>query len=102
MAEGEVTIPQLHYGQSTMLAGLATGCMVVVPCAVKFGRRPIYTACTAILAATCWWSAKRHSYAEVILTNLLLGLAASITTTVSLMTVSPAASDTEITWCLYS
>jgi MFS family permease len=82
------SISQLNNGKSAQLAGLAIGCLVFIPLTVKFGRRSTYILSTAALAASCWWSAKMNTFAELILTNVLAGLAGAINETAVQMTVS--------------
>ncbi|KXJ90344.1 major facilitator superfamily domain-containing protein [Microdochium bolleyi] len=81
-------LQQLNNGNSTQLAGLAVGCIFFIPFAVKYGRRPVYLVSTALLVASCWWTARMNTYWEVIVTNFLVGLAGSINETTVQMTIA--------------
>jgi MFS family permease len=83
-------ITAFQHGQSANLAGLATGCALFVPLTIKYGRRSTYVMSVAVMAAACWWTAKRTTYAEVILTSIILGWAGAINETVVQMTVRPS------------
>ena len=83
-----LTITQLQHGQSANLAGLATGCALFVPLTVKYGRRSTYIASVAVMAADCWWIYRRKTYAEVIVTSIILGWAGAINETVAQMTIA--------------
>lgn len=43
-------------GNSAQLAGLARACFFFIPFAVKYGRRPVYIASTALMAGGCFWT----------------------------------------------
>ena len=83
-----VTMAQLSHGQSANLAGLAAGCALFIPFARKYGRRPVYIVSTMVFAASSWWTSRINSYAELIVTNLISGLAGAINETAVQMTVS--------------
>ena len=86
-----VTIEQLTHGQSAQLAGLAVGCIFFIPFTVKYGRRSTYIASTAVLAGASWWTSRMGSYAELIATSFISGLAGAVNETVVQMTVSSGA-----------
>ncbi|OLN87607.1 putative MFS-type transporter C1271.10c-like protein 11 [Colletotrichum chlorophyti] len=83
-----VTINQLSHAQSAQLAGLATGCIFFIPFTTKYGRRLTYLVSTAVLAAAAWWTSSMHSYAELIITAIITGLAGSINETAVQMTIA--------------
>jgi len=83
-----VTIQQLTYASSSQLAGLALGCLFFIPLTIKYGRRPTYVVSCAVLAGVTWWSAKMNTYGELIVTNIVTGLAGAINETAVQMTVS--------------
>ncbi|KAJ5658525.1 Major facilitator superfamily domain general substrate transporter [Penicillium longicatenatum] len=68
-------------------AGLAAGCLLLIPCVHKFGRRPLY-----LISALCqffcavWW-ANFHHAGELIGVSLLAGLAGSISEAIVMITV---------------
>lgn len=49
---------------------LALGAFLLIPFALKFGRRPIYIISTMVQFAVCIWSAKLETVADLILVNL--------------------------------
>ncbi|KAF4781434.1 major facilitator superfamily transporter [Colletotrichum scovillei] len=84
----DVSINQLSNAQSAQLAGLATGCIFFIPFTIKYGRRLTYLVSTAILAAAAWWTSSMHSYAELIATAVITGLAGAINETAVQMTIA--------------
>ncbi|KAK0374084.1 major facilitator superfamily transporter [Colletotrichum limetticola] len=84
----DVSINQLSNAQSAQLAGLATGCIFFIPFTIKYGRRLTYLVSTAILAAAAWWTSSMHSYAELISTAVITGLAGAINETAVQMTIA--------------
>ena len=83
-----VSIAQLSNAQSAQLAGLAVGCLFFIPFTIKYGRRSTYLLSTAVLAASSWWTASMNSFAELIITQFIAGLAGAINETAVQMTVS--------------
>ncbi|CAI7613110.1 unnamed protein product [Penicillium palitans] len=71
----EVTYDELNNAVSVNFVGLATGCIVFIPFAKKYGRRPVYIVSTALILATAFWASKMTSLTELYATNLLQGLA---------------------------
>ncbi|KJZ68170.1 hypothetical protein HIM_12438 [Hirsutella minnesotensis 3608] len=72
------TVERLNRGSVCQLAGLALGCPLFIPFAKKYGRRPVYLASVTVIAIGTWWSAYMKTSAEVIATNLVIGLAGAI------------------------
>ena len=83
-----LTISQLNAGSSAQLAGLSVGCLLFIPFTVKYGRRPTYIISTAVMAAVTWWTSQMKSFPELVVTNLISGLAGAINETAVEMTVS--------------
>ncbi|KAJ4004801.1 hypothetical protein NW752_009533 [Fusarium irregulare] len=83
-----VTIQQLTYASSSQLAGLALGCLFFIPLTIKYGRRPTYVVSCAVLAGVTWWSARMNTYWELIVTNIVTGLAGAINETAVQMTIA--------------
>lgn len=69
-------------------AGLAIGCVIFIPFALKFGRRPVYlfSITAGVLAAI--WSAKMMTVGDLMGTNIVAGLAGSIAETICQMTIA--------------
>lgn len=87
LAEMDVSYSDLTNAQAVQLVGLAVGCIVVIPCSQKYGRRSTYIFSTATLAGVTWWAAYMRTNAEVMVTSLLLGLAGAPNEAVVQMTV---------------
>ncbi|KAL2064573.1 hypothetical protein VTL71DRAFT_3710 [Oculimacula yallundae] len=80
-------ISQLSSGISVQLAGLAVGCLFLIPFTVKYGRRLTYLISLAVLASGSWWAARMNTYPEVLITNFIIGLACAINETAVQMTI---------------
>ncbi len=59
-------------------AGLALGCVIFIPFALKFGRRSIYLVSIAASLATCIWQGRMTSTGDLIGANFVAGLAGSM------------------------
>ncbi|KAG0153171.1 hypothetical protein PDIDSM_5021 [Penicillium digitatum] len=64
----EVTYAQLNYAMSVNFVGLATGCLLFIPFAKKYGRRPVYIVSTALMLATSFWASRMNSLTELLST----------------------------------
>lgn len=82
-----LTFVQLNHALSVTSLGLATGCVLFIPLANKFGRRPIYLASIGLMLATALWMAEISSLAELYIANLLQGLAGATNEAIVQMTV---------------
>ena len=83
----QVSYPELNQAMSVNFVGLATGCVLFIPLAQKFGRRPVYIVSAAIMLVTTFWSARLDSLAELYIENLLQGLAGATNETIVEITV---------------
>ncbi|KAJ5244536.1 hypothetical protein N7489_004632 [Penicillium chrysogenum] len=83
-----VAYTQLNQAMSVNFAGLATGCVLFIPLAKKYGRRPVYIVSTAIMLATSFWTSRLDSLAELYITNLLQGLAGATNEAIVEITIS--------------
>ncbi|KAE8155086.1 major facilitator superfamily domain-containing protein [Aspergillus avenaceus] len=72
-----VTYTQLNQAMSVNFVGLATGCIIFIPLAKRFGRRPVYLVSTGLMLITSFRSAGITSLVKLYITNLLQGLAGS-------------------------
>jgi MFS family permease len=68
---------ELNNGYATQMAGLATGCMIFVPLALRFGLRSIWLATSLLTLLTALWLGNMSSTWEWYIINLLSGLAGS-------------------------
>lgn len=82
-----VSYTELNQTMSVNYVGLAMGCVLYIPWAKKYGRRPVYIASTAIMLAASFWTARLESLAELYITNLLQGLAGATNETIAEITV---------------
>ncbi|KAG5356275.1 putative MFS-type transporter [Yarrowia sp. B02] len=82
------TVQQLNNGYALSVAGLGLGCPLMIPFAVKFGKRPVYLVSSAIALATAAWMAEMYSVGELYASNLVQGIATSVTETIIQMTVA--------------
>lgn len=69
-------------------AGLAVGCILFIPFALKYGRRPVYIVSLAVDLATAIWQAKMQTEGDLWGTNLVSGLAGAISETIVQMTIA--------------
>jgi MFS family permease len=63
------------------------GCVIFIPLAKKFGRRPVYLVSTALMLVTSFWISKLESLAELYIANLLQGLAGATNESIVQITV---------------
>ncbi|KAJ5381619.1 uncharacterized protein N7496_004047 [Penicillium cataractarum] len=68
-------------------AGLAIGCLLLIPCVHKYGRRPLYLlSATLQLVCAIWW-ANFHHAGELITISFLAGIAGSVSEAIVMITV---------------
>lgn len=67
---------------------LALGGLLLIPFALKYGRRPIYLMSTAIQLGMSIWTAKMQAVAGLLLINLISNLVAALAETMVQMTVA--------------
>lgn len=53
---------------------LAVGCLLFVPFALRYGRRPVYVLTCAIITAMAAWSAKMTTSGELFATQVIMNL----------------------------
>lgn len=85
---------QLHLSYQTLndasaanFAGLAVGCVLFIPLAHKYGRRPLYILSSAVQLAMAIWSGKLQTGGELITANLIMGLGGAISETIVMITI---------------
>ncbi|KAJ9148273.1 Serine/threonine kinase 16 [Pleurostoma richardsiae] len=69
-------------------ACLAIGSLLLIPFALKFGRRPLYLFSTILQFALSIWSAKMRTVADLMLINVLQCLFGSLAETIVQMTIA--------------
>lgn len=82
-----VTYTQLNWAMSVNFVGLSMGCVLFIPLARKFGRRPIYLFSTALMLVTSVWLGQIKSLSELYAANLLQGLAGATNESIVQITV---------------
>lgn len=83
-----ISFTSLTVGYGVNTAGLAVGCILFIPFALKFGRRPIYMFSIAVSLASAIWQAEIIATGDLMGSNLLSGLAGSISETICQLTVA--------------
>ncbi|KAK7423024.1 hypothetical protein QQX98_001314 [Neonectria punicea] len=73
-----ISYDQLNNGYATNMATLSIGCIVFIPLALRFGRRPIYLATALVMLICAIWQAKMQTTGEFISTNAISGLAGAV------------------------
>ena len=84
----DVTLTDLNKASSVNFVGLATGCILFIPFAKKYGRRPVYIVSVTLMLATSFWLSQMTSLTELYVANLLQGLAGATNEAIAEVTVS--------------
>ncbi|KAJ5665545.1 uncharacterized protein N7477_007993 [Penicillium maclennaniae] len=87
MTELDLTYSTFNNAIGANVAGLAVGCLVLIPFVHKFGRRPLYLISALVQFATAIWWAKFHTAGELIAINVIAGLAGSIAEAIVVITI---------------
>ena len=87
-AELGISFQDLDNSFAANAGGLAFGCILLVPIAVKYGRRPVYIISTAVMLATAIWQAKVQTAFSLIAANVVSGLAGAVSESIVQMTIS--------------
>ncbi|CAH0055263.1 unnamed protein product [Clonostachys solani] len=69
-------------------ASLGLGSIILIPFALKYGRRPIYIFSTVLQFALSIWSAKMQTVADIMLINILQCFFGSLAETIVQMTIA--------------
>lgn len=67
---------------------LAIGACVLIPFALKYGRRPVYIFSTAVQFGVCIWSAHQQTVADLMMVNILSCFVGALSEVVVQMTVA--------------
>ncbi|KAJ5376806.1 MFS general substrate transporter [Penicillium cosmopolitanum] len=84
----QVEYEQLNQSMSVNFVGLAVGCVIFIPVAKKFGRRPVYIVSASVLLATSFWMSKLETITELYICNLLQGLGGAVNETIAMITIA--------------
>jgi MFS family permease len=82
-----LTYGQLNNAYAANLAGLAAGCILFIPFALKFGRRPVYLISTFVVFLCAVWQACLNDLANIIGSQVVSGLFGAIAEALCYMTV---------------
>ena len=83
-----ISFVMLSNSFATNLAGLAVGCIFLIPLAGMFGRRPVYLISTLVQFATAVWQAKMMTSGDLLGSNVLAGIAGAVSESIVQMTIS--------------
>ncbi|KAL4994930.1 major facilitator superfamily domain-containing protein [Aspergillus recurvatus] len=86
-AELGISWSNLNNSFAVNLAGLALGCILIVPVAIKYGRRSTYILSSAVQLATAIWQAKMNTTAELLAINAINGFAGAVSEALVQMTI---------------
>lgn len=84
----DASFDELNTSSSINAAGCTIGCLIFIPFAIKYGRRPVYIISTAVMLGMSIWSAKMETVWELYTTNMFMGLAGATNEAIVGMTVS--------------
>ena len=82
------SIKNQTYGFGLNTLGLAVGCMLFIPFALKFGRRPIYIFSICVGIGTGIWQARMQNITDLYGSNIISGLGGAIAETLCQMTIA--------------
>ena len=67
---------------------LCLGSVLLLPFALKYGRRPVYVFSLALQMGICIWSARQQTVADLMLVNILCCLVGALAEVILQMTVA--------------
>lgn len=82
-----ISYTTMDYSFASNCAGLALGCIILVPLAIICGRRPVYLVSTLVQIAGTIWSARTYTAGDLIGSNVVTGVAGAISESIVQMTV---------------
>ncbi|KAF4458110.1 hypothetical protein F53441_118 [Fusarium austroafricanum] len=78
----------LNNGYAVNMVGLATGCIIFIPIALRVGRRPVYLATAFIMFAAGAWQAETHTTGDMFGCNAIAGIAGAVNEALFQVTVA--------------
>ncbi|KAF5686923.1 HOL1 substrate-H+ antiporter [Fusarium circinatum] len=78
----------LNNGYAANMAGLATGCIIFIPIALRIGRRPVYLVTSLIMFGAGAWQAETHTIGDMIGMNTIAGIAGAVNEALFQVTVT--------------
>lgn len=82
-----ISYDQLNYTFAAQCIGMALGCAIFIPFALKYGRKPVYIVSTFVVFLTAIWQACLRDLSNMIAANLVSGLFGAVGDTLVQMTV---------------
>lgn len=73
-----VSINDLNDAYASSSGTLCVGCIIFIPVALKFGRRPVYVATSLLMTVAAIWQARAHTTGDFIGANVIMGLAGCV------------------------
>ncbi|PFH60570.1 hypothetical protein XA68_10737 [Ophiocordyceps unilateralis] len=73
--------------KATQLGAEAMACIVFIPFAKKYGRRPVYIVSTLLFTAATWWSAYMKTLTELFIIDIIKGFAGAVNETAVQMSI---------------
>ncbi len=73
---------------------MALGCVVFVPIALRYGRRPVYISTSLLMLACTVWLAKMKSLGDYMGVSIVAGVAGCVNEALFQMSVSTTSSST--------
>ncbi|KAL4894705.1 major facilitator superfamily domain-containing protein [Aspergillus ambiguus] len=83
-----ISFENMNNSFAANLAGLGVCCIFAVPLAQKYGRRPVYLVSLLVQIAGSIWQAKVMSAWELIVSNVVTGIAGAVSEVMVQMTVN--------------
>lgn len=83
-----ISYPDLNNTYASNMAALSVGCILFIPIALRFGRRPIYIVTTLIMLASAIWQAKMMTLGDMIGNNIIMGIAGAVNEALFQVTVA--------------
>jgi MFS family permease len=83
----DTTFNDLNNIYGANLAGLAVGCILFIPFALKYGRRVVYLFSVTVTLASTIWMAQVNGLVPLVIANLISGLAGAVSEALVQMTV---------------
>jgi MFS family permease len=77
----------LNDASAANFAGLAFGCVLFIPLAHKYGRRPLYILSSVVQLSMAIWSGKLVTGGDLIAVNLIMGLGGAISEAIVMITI---------------
>ncbi|EXM08588.1 major facilitator superfamily domain-containing protein [Fusarium oxysporum II5] len=78
----------MNNGYAVNMIGLAIGCIIFVPIALRIGRRPVYLATAAIMFAAGAWQAETYTAGDMFGCNAIAGVAGAVNEALFQVTVA--------------